>query len=241
MSKTKLKILVVEDDPIIAEDLYAYMNEFGYEPLEPVSNADDALKSMRIHSPDLCLLDVHLDGEIDGIQLASMIKAKKNVPIVFLTAFNDRDTIAKITEIKPAAYLVKPVEERNLQTAIELAFANALQEPKPHPVDVKSSESIFIKVKDKLTKFNFDDVLYFEAYDNYAFLFTKSEKHILSASLKQVEEKLPESVFIRTHRSYIVNINKIDGIGIRYLTIGKAEIPIGKTYKDALMNRIELL
>lgn len=239
----KLKILIVEDDPIIAEDLQAYMEEFGYEALQPVDNADEALKSIRLNSPDLCLLDVHLGSEINGIQLAKMIKAKWSMPIVFLTAFNDRDTIEQIKETGPAAYLVKPVDERNLQTSVELALSNFYggKEQQAEFHDVKTADSIFIKIKDKLVKFMFSDIVYFEAYDNYSFLHTAQKKYILGSSLKQLEERLSDTQFLRTHRSYIVNINKIDGIFTHYLTVGKTEIPIGKTYREILLTKIETL
>jgi len=153
----KLKILVVEDDPIIAEDLQGFIEEFGYEALRSVNNADDALKAIRTYLPDLCLLDVHLGREINGIQLAKMINAKWSIPIVFLTAFNDRDTIDQIKEIGPAAYLVKPLDERNLQTSIEVALSNfhqASKVPGAETPEVKPSDSIFIKIKCRLPFFS---------------------------------------------------------------------------------------
>ena len=238
--EAKLKILIVEDDPIIAEDLAAYMEEFGYEALPTQENADDALKAVRMYDPDLCLLDVHLGSEINGIQLAQLIKVKSDVPIIFLTAFNDRETIEQIKKIEPAAYLVKPVDERSLQTSIEIAFSNHYHAQKEFE-EVRSADSIFIKIKDRLVKFKFEDILYFEAYDNYAFLHTEKGKHILSSSLKQLEEKLSGGSFVRTHRSYLVNIHRIDGIFTNYLKMGKTEIPIGKTYRDELLKHIDTL
>ena len=236
----RLRILIVEDDPIIAEDLAAYMDDFGYEALDPVDNADSAIKTIRKEKPDLCLLDVHLNSEINGIQLAAMINDIIEVPIVFLTAFNDRDTVEKIKATHPAAYLVKPVDEKNLQTSLEIAFSNFNREGE-HSEKSVHKDSIFIKIKDRLSKFNYDDILYFEAYDNYAFLHTAKDRQIVSASLKQVEEKLDPSIFIRTHRSYIVNISKVDGIGSSKLKVGKAEIPIGKTYRTHLLEQIDQL
>ncbi|MFY0643497.1 MAG: response regulator [Bacteroidia bacterium] len=236
-----IKILVVEDDPIIAEDLQAYMEDFGYQGLTPAESADVALKRIKKDQPDLCLLDVHLKGEINGIQLAKLIQAEWDMPIIFLTAFNDRTTIDQIKEIKPAGYLVKPVEERNLQTAIEIALARVHSEEEKETSQSSSVDAVFIKIKDRLAKFSYDDILYFEAYDNYAFLHTTDKKHILSSSLKQLEDKLASANFIRTHRSYIVNVDKVSGIFTNYLTIGKREIPIGKTFREHLMKRIATL
>ena len=237
----QIKILVVEDDPIIAEDLQSYMEDFGYLGLEPADSADKALRSIRKHEPQLCLLDVHLKGEINGIQLARLIQAERNIPIIFLTAFNDRTTIDQIKEIQPAGYLVKPVEERNLQTAIEIALAKNPSNESPEENSALAADAVFVKIKDQLVKFQYEDILYFEAYDNYAFLHTKDKKHILNSSLKQLEDKLSSANFIRTHRSYIVNLDKINGIFTNYLKIGKTEVPIGKTFRDHLMRRIDTL
>ncbi|MBO6514928.1 MAG: response regulator [Bacteroidia bacterium] len=242
--EVKTKILIVEDDPIIAEDLQATLNEFGYEALEPADNADAALKSVRINEPDLCMLDVHLGHEIDGIQLADMINKDHNIPIVFLTAFNDRSTIDRIMATNPAGYLVKPVDERNLQTTLELALHSFHRTHEKQPessFEGIQSDSIFVKIKDRLVKISLNEILYLEAYDNYVFLHTKDKKHLLSSSLKSVDEKLPSNLFLRVHRSYIVNLKKIDGIGQSYIHVNRTEIPIGKTYRERLMAAIDLL
>lgn len=248
----KIRILIVEDDPIIAEDLAGFMQDFGYIALKPVDNAEDALKSIKNDSPDLILFDVHLGSEIDGIELARMVKLKYRIPFIFLTAFNDQDTFERIRDTEPSAYLVKPVDERNLQSSIAIAlfnFANnakAADPTKETPSGAKvhdfvSGDYIFIKVKQELRKLGLADILYAEAYDNYAFLHTQSDRYIVSASLKNVEAKLPEDRFVRTHRSYIVNLSKIDRIEENTLHIGKHPIPIGKTYRDDLMKRINLI
>ncbi|MBL7837354.1 MAG: response regulator, partial [Bacteroidetes bacterium] len=85
----KTKILIVEDNPIIGEDLAAYMNEFGHEAVGHVTNAEETLRLLKEKSVDLILMDVGLESEIDGIQLASLIREKYKLPIIFLTALYD--------------------------------------------------------------------------------------------------------------------------------------------------------
>ncbi len=237
----KKNILIVEDDPIIAEDIQASLMEFGYHVFEPVDNASDALKAVRKHRPDLCLLDVHLGDEIDGIQIAAMIKEAYDMPIVFLTAFNDQTTVERIKATNPAGYLVKPVDERNLKTSIEMAFHSFFSTVPDSSISEINKESIFIKIKDRLVNMAYNDIRYFEAYDNYVFLHTDKQKNILSASMKQVEEKLPDSIFFRIHRSYLINLQKVEGISVNHVQIGKDRIPIGKTYRSRLMDRIDML
>ena len=248
----KIRILIVEDDPIIAEDLAGYMNDFGYTALKPVDNADDAMRTIRENVPDLIMFDVHLGGEIDGIELAQIVKSKYSIPFIFLTAFNDSDTFERIKAVEPSAYLIKPVDEKNLHSSIAVALYNyANHHPAQMPAeendaglkvqDFVSGDHIFIKVKHELRKLALSEILYAEAYDNYAFIHTKNDRYIVSASLKNVETKLPKGKFERIHRSFIVNMSKIDRIEENTLHIGSKSLPIGKTYKEQLMKRINLL
>lgn len=243
MNLKDFKIQIVEDDPIIADDLQATLTEFGYEAFEPANNAKDALRFIKERQPNLCLLDVHLGDDLDGIQLASIIRDLGNIAIVFLTAFNDRKTIERIKVTNPAGYLVKPVDERNLQTTIELALHNFSQKDE-HPetsLDSVQKDHIFIKIKDSLKKVLLSDIQYLEAYDNYVFLYTSDKKHLLSSSLKTVAEKLPKNSFMRVHRSYVINLNKIERIGSSTVNLGKVKVPIGKTYRAALMGIVDTL
>ena len=245
MSKKEVHILIVEDNHLIAEDLAAYMLEFGYSVAGIASNADEAMKLLRSQQVDLMLMDVGLEGEIDGIQLALLVREKYNLPLVFLTAFHDQGTIERIKSTRPEAYLVKPVDEFSLKTTLEVALYNFSQKNMDSGLSEVESfgqeEYIFIKVKQGLIKVQFSDVLFFEAYDNYAFVYTAEQRHLLNLSLKVVETRIPARKFMRVHRSFIVNTDKIERIDEIYLYIGKHVIPIGKTFRSDIMSRIRLL
>jgi len=118
----KTKILVVEDESIVNSDIQATLKNLDYEIAGSVASGEDAVKSVTKTKPDLILMDIKLKGEIDGVEAAEQIKALFNIPIVFLTAYSDENTLqrAKITE--PYAYVVKPFEERELHTNIEIAL-----------------------------------------------------------------------------------------------------------------------
>ncbi len=248
MNESKVKILIVEDNPIIGEDLAAYMNEFGYTTAGIAHNAEEALKFIREHDPvQLILMDVGLDGEIDGIQLTQLIKSKYNIPIIFLTALYDKQTIERIKSVRPEAYLVKPIDEHSLKTTIEIALYNfnhkefETNDVVEDGLNFGKGDHFFIKVKNGLQKIVFDDVLYFEANDNYSWVYTSDQKQLLSLTLKTIETKLSPKQFIRVHRSFIVNLKMIDRIDEISLFIGEHKIPIGKTYKSEIMKHINLL
>ncbi len=247
MSGEKITALIIEDDPIIAADLTYLMKDFGYSPLPPVRNYDDALLMLESVVPDFLLIDVTLEGEKDGIELANAINEKHDLPIIFLTAHHDRQTIDRIKATRPSAYLVKPIEEHNLQTSIELALYNHNHqrlEPKHeegHGADFVSGNFLFIKVKNQLKKLLLDDILSLEAFDNYVYVHTPEKKYLIGSNLKTIESKLPAEHFIRVHRSYMVNLRAVEGIEEDVILIKEQHIPIGKTYRENFMKRINLL
>lgn len=247
MAEEKITALIVEDEPIIAADLTYFMEDFGYRPLPPVRNYRDALLMLNTVVPDFMLIDVTLEGDKDGIDLALEIKKTHDIPIIFLTAHHDRATIDRIKSTHPSAYLVKPIDEHNLQTSIELALYNhshqrmvskGVVEPGD---DFVSGKHFFIKVKNQLRKVLLDEINLLEAYDNYSYVHTGGQKHLISSTLKTLEQKLPADAFIRVHRSYIVNLKAVEGIEEDVILIKDLHIPIGKTYREEFMKRIDLL
>ncbi len=153
--------------------------------------------------------------------------------------------MAKVAE--PYAYLIKPVNRDTLYSTIEITLHNASRrnEPLPSMVPLKENltmeDGIFVKANKRLEKVLLREILMVEAYDIYAMIYTLSHKYLLNSSLKVVEDKFPSSRFIRVHRSYIVNIDKIEAIEESDLIVNDKRIPIGKTYKDDLMKRLSFL
>ncbi len=130
MSK-KYAILVVEDEPLIAEDIAGYLEESGFAVTGIANSADEALKILERVNPDAILLDINLGEGIDGIQLAELVRSKHNIPYVFLTSHADKDTLDRAKHTIPAGYLLKPFDGNDLMTSLEIAIFNHLrQEPK---------------------------------------------------------------------------------------------------------------
>ena len=117
----KTKILVVEDERIVAMELRAILIEHGYRVVATAASAEDALAACEAHRPDLVLMDIHLQGESDGIEAAGWIRKRYDLPIVFLTAYGDQQTLERAASTHPHGYLVKPFEANQLEVAIQMA------------------------------------------------------------------------------------------------------------------------
>src|SRR5882672_5133643 len=117
------QILVVEDERLVARALQNELEQFGYEVSGIASSASEAVAQVEESRPDLVLMDVHLKGDVDGIEVAQRIQSRCGIPVIYLSAFSDAPTVARASETNAFGYLIKPYEERELQTTIEMALA----------------------------------------------------------------------------------------------------------------------
>jgi PAS domain S-box-containing protein len=121
----KIKILVVEDESLVAKDIQNMLRGLGYEVLGVLSSGEEAIASLGRSEPDLVLMDIVLKGEIDGIVAAERIWETYGIPVIYLTAYADETTLARAKVTEPFGYILKPFDERELQTTIEMAFYKA--------------------------------------------------------------------------------------------------------------------
>ncbi len=242
-----LYIIAVEDDPIHAETLQMLLPESGYTNFSIVDNAIDALKLFKQQPPDLLLMDIEIKGPLNGIEFVEIASAIRKTPVIYVTAFADSETFAKAKETNPSAYLIKPYNERNLQLAMELALFNTRSADikntdTGHKVDA-SYNAFFVKYNNKLLKIPISDLLFIEVEEKYCYVHTKERRYAVNIRLKNLLDQLPAHSFIQTHRSFAVKTEAIEEVNLDdcILKISGKEIPIGKTYKDALFNRLKLI
>jgi DNA-binding NarL/FixJ family response regulator len=125
---SNIHVLIIEDEAIIAEDIRDMLGHLGYDVAEVIHNSDRAIDYLSFHSPDLVLCDIMIKGEKDGIQIAEMIQAKKRIPFIYLTSLSDRSTLDRAKKTLPYGYIVKPFDERDLLSGIEMALYRFSQE-----------------------------------------------------------------------------------------------------------------
>lgn len=242
-----ISILVVEDEPIIAADLEDRLTESGYTVMGPVPSGEEALLFFdQANLPDLVLMDIELEGEWDGIETTRRIRLQHDVPLIFLTSNSDDKTFREASLTGPQAFLSKPFRGRDLKHAIELAIQQAAK--KEQPTKSKAVEEnaylmkdrLFIKVKDRMVRLFFKDILWVAAEDYYCKVFTRDKEYLVTQTLKKFGEELsgvPE--IMRVHRSYLVNLAHVEAIGDLYLHIEKQRIPFSRSAKEELLNRLK--
>ena len=231
-----LRILIVEDELIIASDIEMILTEAGYEVIGIVTNHTDALAAIASQQPNLILLDINLEGDADGVIVAEDINRKFHIPFIYLTSNTDPLTINRVKRTNPAGFIVKPFNEKDILTNIEIVIFN--NEKK---VEKPVVEDFFIKENGSLIKLKTARIMFAKADENYTKVYTDESEYLISTTLKKLAETLNATPFIRIHRSFIVNVNYIDRIQNGYVFIGKHHFPIGRRYHDDFFNRINKL
>lgn len=232
-----MRCLIVDDNKMARMAMKQLVSQV--KSLELVAECSDAMEAynhLGNKDVDLLLLDIEMPG-MTGLELTKKL-GNKSPLIIFTTA--KTDYAVEAFELNVVDYLVKPVLPGRFMQAIEKT-KEVVESTKG---DVKTSaEQDFVFVKDNgvLKKINVDDMLYLEAMGDYVKVYTGQRFHVLHATLKSIEDKLPTAKFVRVHRSYIVSLNKIDFIQDGAISIGKTSVPIADTYRNVLNKRLNLL
>jgi len=182
-----IKILVVEDEALIADHISFSLEEEGYEVVGIADTVEDAITLVETNQPNLVLLDINLNGNLDGIDLAGVLNNKYKIPFVYLTSNTDEKTLERVKITNPAGFIVKPFQPEDLKPAIELALYSI---KKDSNITLPSQDAFFIKEKHEMIKVFYDAIDFAEAADNYTTIHTENKKFLISQTLKKVEEKL---------------------------------------------------
>lgn len=242
--ESAVRILVVEDEMIIAAKVGMFLSELGYEVTGMLPGAEEALAHLESQLPDFALLDIQLGGPMDGIALAHEMRQKYQLPVIFLTANADDATFERAKAAQPFAFLQKPFRKMELKRTLELAIARmagneveATEKENEHD-GYCLEDRIFIRHNDKMVKVMFADILHVAADRSYCRVVTTQKEYLLSMPMKRLEDKLPETAFQRVHRSHIVNLLRVEAVSDGMVIIGNESLPLSSAMKGDFMRRL---
>ena len=237
----QIKIGIVEDELLIAEKIKHILLEIGYDVCEPVSTYDEALMMIETEQPDLVLLDVNLNDDKDGIDVAQKINESYPLPFIFLTANSDMGTIEHAKEVKPYAYLVKPYTKEELFVSIEIAFNNFKTFNRTPSVNTngvaKNTTFTFIREEHRFIKVLFESIVFIESLENYVVIHTHDHHtSTIRSTFSNFLAQLPTDKFYRTHRSFAIHTDFIENIEYTEVIVAGQKVPMSKTYRQGLFN-----
>lgn len=244
-----IKILVVEDQMIIGAKISMQLSALGYEVSGVLPRGEDAIVHVQENPPDIILLDISLKGKLDGIETATQIHDRTNIPVIYLTANTDEVTFNRAKATRPYGFIAKPYKQIDLQRAIELTISRMAENQNGVTTRATAheepayilSDRIFVRHKEKMVKIILADILYIEADRNYSHVFTKDKEYLLAITLKSIEEKLSPKYFIRLHRSFIVNIAHIDVVLEDQVMVAEKSIPMSTGMREELLKNMKVL
>lgn len=220
---SSIRIYILEDEIITQELLKQTLEDLNYSICGMSTDATTALKEIEELRPDLALLDIKVDGKETGIWLGNQL----DIPIIYLTAYNDNKTIKNAVDTNPMGYLVKPFNAKDLYIAVELAVSK-----------LKSKPQIVVKEKDKNIFIYEKDILFAKKEDQYLILYLKNSEKLIRCNMKDFLEMLSSKSFLQVHRSYVVNKDYMTAFSSKEITVSDTIIPISKGYVKNVMIEI---
>lgn len=231
----KINCIVIDDEPLARKGIKEYIAEVDF--LRIIGEFDSPLKaidSLDTGVVQLIFLDIQMP-KITGLEFFKTLKDPP--PVIFTTAYPQ--FALEGFDLNALDYLVKPISfERFLKAAGRAKEYWELRQQNQQSKDNEATDHIFIKVNGRLIKIPLDDILFVEALQNYIAVYTKDKKYISYLTLHSLFEFLPQNSFIKTHKSFIVALNKVNSIDGNSLQIGTHQVPISRSLKDEVMKKL---
>jgi len=243
---SKYKILIVEDEILVATDIEESIESLGYSVHSIVDTGLKSIEAVEKELPDLVLMDINLKGEMTGIEAAKIITQKYDVPIIYLTANTDIDTVNKAKVALPYGYIIKPFTDKDLQTNIEIAifkFSSDLKlkfesEQFNTFFDLKdhAKNQIIIHANQGLEKINIDEVYYIEKDGEQTIVHLIDEDVVTKKPFSEFIEFFPKKNFIQVSEHFVINALKVFAVKFPEIIIADkmSVITVDEEYKDLL-------
>jgi len=232
----KISCIIVDDEPVAREILVNHLSLI--ESVNVVASCKSAIEAFNVINDkkvDLIFLDINMPT-ISGLSFAKSIN--RDIKIIFTTAY--REYAIEGFDLQAVDYLLKPISFERLLQAMNKYIGENVQQVR---VDNERSEGekpdhFFVRSDRKMIKIPYDEILYIESIGDYVKIHLEGKTVVTRESMTGIEAKLPQSAFLRTHRSFIVSADHIDLFTSEYIEIGKNQVPVSRTYKDMVMERL---
>lgn len=231
-----MKILIIEDEFMMNSALKRLLTRMGYTITGQAMNADDALKVLEEGNTELVILNAKMKGDTNGTQIAQMIREKYHIPFISLIKKQDETGAGPLQNAAPSAYLSKPFESSDIYKSIRTALvSHGKQKNNDGKENIFSRDSLFIREDRLFTKIKFENIRYLKSDGNYIEIHTTKKRHLARATLKRFTASLPDEMFFRSQKSYVINLDYLDNIGSNYVTIDGQPIPLSDRVRTDLM------
>jgi two-component system, LytTR family, response regulator LytT len=228
-----MKILIVEDELLIAEMLKEMLIDLGYEVIAIANNYNNAIEILDTNlGIDMCFIDINLQEKKSGFDVVNYIINHNQIPFVFCTSYSDKKTIEEAVKYNPEAYLIKPFSESDLFTTIELIKGR-------RKTLKNNTDEIIIKDGHNNVKLQINDILWIKSDNVYIEINTDHKKYLVRNSLVKFLDEINSPLFAKAHRAFAININHIQAMNSQYIIIANEKIPLSRNCKDEILEKFK--
>lgn len=244
------RILIVEDDPSIAENIQEILELLDFVNIDIANSANQCIKTIKKNRPDLVFMDIKLKGDKDGIELGEIIHQMFDVPLVFVTSYSDPTIIERAKRINPAGFIVKPFNTNDIHAIVEIVLYNKRTKPTAEAVAIKAvaespflvNDAVFIKADNAFERVQYDDIYYIEANGNMVTIFTKNRDFHIRKSMKEIEDILPSTSFLRVQKSFIVHLGQIESFNTKEINLKQGSVvQVGRQYYNSFLAKLNTI
>jgi len=229
--------LIVDDEPIAREILLRHLQKIkAINVVDNCKNAVEAFNAINSNAIDLIFLDINMP-EVSGLSFARSIN--NNIKVIFTTAY--REYAIDGFELQAVDYLLKPISFERLLQAVNkyLNETVPIKEEKIEEIVLEKSEFVFVRSERKMVKIEFSEISFIESLSDYLKIHFNNRTVVTRETISNIEAKLPQKEFVRIHRSYIVSVSKIESFTNEFVEINKKALPISRSYKKEVLDRLE--
>jgi DNA-binding LytR/AlgR family response regulator len=244
------RILIVEDDIGIAENIQEILELLGYVNIDIANSANQCIKVIKKYYPDLIFMDIKLKGDKDGIELGEIVKQMVDAPLVYVTSYSDPTIIERAKRVNPAGFIVKPFNTNDIHAIVEIVLYNKKTKPSAEVSIVKSAtdssflvdDAVFIKADNAFEKVPYSGLYYVEANGNMVTIYSKNRDYSIRKSMKEIEEILPSHIFLRVQKSFIVNLQQIESFNTKEISLMTgAVVQVGRQYYNSFLAKLDTI
>jgi DNA-binding LytR/AlgR family response regulator len=232
MNLNNIKVVIVEDEVIIAESIKLYLVQMGCKEIKMAHDIQSAEQLILAWQPSIVLLDIHLEKDDDGIVLGAKLNELK-IPFMFITANTDNTTTQRILETYPTGFISKPVRPNEFKINLHMLVRQYEKNGKRLITISNGSDHI---------QFHETQLNYLMSVGNYIEVHLEERRYIIRNTLEKCLQEMNSDIFVRIHRSYVVSIDKVTNLSANSVEISNEELPISRTYQShfklALKSRV---
>jgi DNA-binding LytR/AlgR family response regulator len=231
-----MNCIIIDDEPLARDEMETLIREVSsLEVLKKFSNALKAIEYLANNEVDLLFLDIEMPG-LNGVDFAARIPGK--CLTIFTTAYPQY--AFRSYELDAIDYLLKPIDKARLEKAIRKAdIYNKLlsDDTEKNTVEANTNDFFFIRSERRTYKLNFSDILYIEGLKDYVVIYTQNQKLITAMNIKTIHQKIPQNLFFRVSKSFIVNMQQVTSYDNHAVYMGETEISLGEIYRNDFVKK----